>query len=91
MDLVKWLQKQKKTAYDDCDDDAEAARRRRHTRSRSVDPTSVHFAAAVNLAHHGAAAAPAVKKITPPANSLKACRREKIIFFSVVRQNLFYS
>ena len=65
MDLVKWLQKKKRqnsgSNVDTTDDvesevsDAQASSRGRKFRSRSVDPTSVHYLAAqtVNLAHHG--------------------------------------
>ena len=61
MDLVKWIQKQKKHSNhvddedDDDFDDANVTRSRaRQYRSRSVDPTSPHYIAAqtYNLAHH---------------------------------------
>ena len=65
MDLVKWLQKQKKQRLrdhsgdidtDDNDIDSDIANKGRQYRSRSVDPTSATFLTAQNvnknLAHH---------------------------------------
>jgi hypothetical protein len=65
MDLVKWLQKQKKhrhrehsgdVASDDIDDVDDVTRKGRQYRSHSVDPTSGHYLSTPNvsrnLAHH---------------------------------------
>ena len=82
MDLVKWLQKQKKHHNNNdeiSDDELESIRKGRKHRSRSVDPSSATYLAAqsINLAHHAAGPiSPVVvpvisgRKITPPINHL---------------------
>ena len=61
MDLVKWLQKQKRhhhhrdrssdIATDDADDIDDIAHKGRQYRSHSVDPSSAHYVN-MSLAHH---------------------------------------